>query len=115
MREIVTSLYSIGSAPSELSIVSDTSARPRGARPEVPAKITSSIFPPRRDLAPCSPITQVRASTTLDFPEPFGPTTQVIPGSRRRVVAEAKDLKPLRVMLFKYTWANLSVYELNFS
>lgn len=43
------------------------------------------------------------ASTTFDFPEPFGPTTQVIPGSRRRVVAEAKDLNPLRVRLFKYT------------
>ena len=98
-----------------LSIVSETSARPSGARPLVPAKMTSSIFPPRRDFAPCSPITQVRASTTLDFPEPFGPTTQVIPGSRRRVVVEAKDLKPLSVMLFKYTWANLSVYALNFS
>ena len=43
------------------------------------------------------------ASTTFDFPEPFGPTTQVIPGSRRRVVDDAKDLKPLSVMLFKYT------------
>ena len=115
MREIVTSLNSIGRAPSELSIVSETSARPSGARPEVPAKMTSSILPPRSDFAPCSPITQVSASTTLDFPEPLGPTTQVIPGSKRRVVAEAKDLKPLRVILFKYTWVNLSVYTLSFS
>ena len=45
----------------------------------------------------------MRASTTLDFPEPLGPTTQVMPGSRRRVVADAKDLNPLRVRLFKYT------------
>ena len=86
-----------------LSIVSETSARPRGARPLVPAKMTSSILAPRKDLAPCSPITQVRASTTFDFPEPLGPTTHVIPGSSRRVVAEAKDLKPLSVILFKYT------------
>ena len=103
MREIVTSVYSIGSAPSVLSIVTATSARPSGARPDVPAKITSSIFPPRRDFAPCSPITHVSASTTFDFPEPLGPTTQVIPGSSRRVVAEAKDLNPLSVRLFKYT------------
>ena len=37
------------------------------------------------------PITQVRASTTLDLPDPLGPTTQVIPGSKRRVVDDAKD------------------------
>ena len=42
-------------------------------------------------FAPCSPSTQLIASTTLLLPGPFGPTTQVIPGSRRRVVAEAKD------------------------
>jgi len=48
-------------------------------------------------------MTQASASTTLDLPEPFGPTTQVIPGSKRRVVAEANDLKPRRVMLFRYT------------
>src|ERR1700761_70590 len=83
-------------------MVSATSARPRGAREVVPAKMTSSILPPRRLLAPCSPITQERASTTLDFPDPLGPTTQVIPGSRRRVVAEANDLKPRRVRDFRY-------------
>src|SRR3712207_170313 len=76
-----------------------TSARPRAGRPAVPAKMTSSILPPRRLLAPCSPRTQAMASTTLDFPEPLGPTTAVIPGSRRRVVADAKDLKPFRVRL----------------
>src|SRR6478609_34616 len=102
VRLIVTSAYSMGSAPSELTMVSSTSARPSGGRPEVPAKMTSSILPPRRLLAPCSPITQASASTTLDLPEPFGPTTQVMPGSRRSVVAEAKDLKPRRVRLFRY-------------
>jgi hypothetical protein len=48
-------------------------------------------------------MTQESASTTFDFPEPFGPTTQVIPRSKCRVVEDAKDLKPLRLMLFKYT------------
>src|SRR5690349_9344827 len=102
VRLIVTSAYSIGSAPSELSIVSTTSARPSGARPEVPAKMTSSILPPRSVLAPCSPITQLSASTTLDLPDPLGPTTQVMPGSKLRVVADAKDLKPRKVRLLRY-------------
>src|SRR5664280_1270764 len=84
-------------------MVRATSARPSGARREVPAKMTSSILPPRRLLAPCSPMTQARASATLDLPEPFGPTTQVIPGSRRSEVADANDLKPLRVRLLTYT------------
>ncbi len=64
--------------------------------------MTSSILPPRSDLAPCSPITQLSASTTLDFPEPFGPTTQVIPGSKLSVVADANDLNPRRVRLLRY-------------
>src|SRR3954464_7865259 len=95
----------MGSAPSVLSIVRMTSARPSGARPAVPAKMTSSIFPPRRLLAPCSPITQARASTTVDLPEPLGPTMQVMPGSSCSVVDEAKDLNPLRVRLFRYNGA----------
>ncbi len=106
VRLIVTSAYSIGSAPSELSIVSRTSARPSGGRPLtplVPAKMTSSILPPRRHLAPCSPITQASASTTFDLPEPLGPTMQVMPGSSWSVVLEAKDLNPFRVRLFRYT------------
>ncbi len=95
VRLIVTSAYSMGSAPSLLSIVSCTSARPSGPRVEVPAKMTSSIFPPRRVFAPCSPMTQASASTTLDFPDPFGPTMQVTPGSKANVVGCAKDLNPL--------------------
>src|SRR5579859_2730287 len=80
-----------------------TSARPSGGRDAVPANTTSSILPPRRLLAPCSPITQANASTMFDLPDPFGPTTQVIPGSNRSEVAEAKDLNPRRVRLFTYT------------
>src|ERR1700677_3425732 len=102
-RLIVTSAYSIGSAPSVLSMVSVTSARPSGGRPEVPAKTTSSILPPRSDLAPCSPMTQEKASTTLDLPDPLGPTTQVMPGSKRIDVAEANDLKPRRDRVLTYT------------
>src|SRR5215471_10183928 len=88
-------------------MVRETSARPRGARVLVPAKTTSSILPPRRDFAPCSPITQDRASTMLDLPDPFGPTTQVMPGSSRSVVAEANDLNPRSVRVFRYTCPHL--------
>src|SRR6202046_828633 len=102
-RLIVTSAYSMGSAPSLLSMVSVTSARPSAGRDVVPAETTSSILPPRSDLAPCSPIPQDSASTMLDLPEPFGPTTQVMPGSRRSDVAEANDLKPRRVRDFRDT------------
>ena len=102
-RVIDTSVYSIGSAPSVLSMVRLTSARPSGARPAVPAKMTSSILPPRRSFAPWVPMTQRSASSTLDLPEPLGPTTQVIPGSKRNVVADANDLNPLSVRLFKCT------------
>src|SRR5580700_673309 len=93
----------MGSAPSLLSIVSVTSARPSGGRPAVPANTTSSILPPRSGLTPCSPMTQENASTTLDLPDPFGPTTQVIPRSKRSEVAEANDLNPRRVSAFRYT------------
>src|SRR5262250_284147 len=91
-------------------MVSVTSARPSGGRDEVPAKTTSSIRPLRRLLTPCSPMTQERASTTFDLPDPFGPTTQVMPGSRRSVVAEAKDLNPRRVRFFRYTGAPSSLF-----
>src|SRR5882724_11657845 len=93
----------MGRAPSLLSMVSETSARPRAGRPDVPAKTTSSILPPRSGLTPCSPMTQENASTTLDLPDPLGPTTHVMPGSKRSVVAEANDLKPRRVRVLTYT------------
>ena len=101
VRLIVTSEYSIGSAPSALSIVSCTSARPRGPRVAVPAKMTSSILPPRRVFAPCSPMTHASASTTFDLPDPLGPTMHVTPGSSAKVVGCANDLNPLSVTLFR--------------
>ena len=39
----------------------------------------------------------------MDLPEPLGPTTAVMPGSSRRVVDEAKDLKPLIVNVLRCT------------
>src|SRR5919201_1839821 len=84
-------------------MVRATSARPRGGRLPVPAKITSSILPPRSDLTPCSPSTQAIASTTLDLPDPLGPTITVIPGSKSRTVLSANDLNPRRVSDFRNT------------
>jgi len=78
-------------------MVSMTSARPSAGRLEVPAKITSSIFWLRTDDGAWAPSTHAMASTTLDLPEPFGPTTTVTPGSSSITVVSAKDLKPLRV------------------
>src|SRR4029078_1126005 len=49
------------------------------------------------------PMTEPQTATTLHSPKTFGPTTQVMPGSRRRVVAEANDLNPRRVRLFRCT------------
>ena len=105
VRLIRTSEYSMSSSPSVLSIVRSTWARPSGARPDVPAKITSAMFEPRKARAPCSPITQASASTTFDFPDPLGPTTHVMPGSRASVVALANDLKPRSVRFFRCTLA----------
>ena len=41
-----------------------------------------------------SPMTQRKASTRLDLPQPFGPTTPVSPGSIRKSVGSTKVLKP---------------------
>src|SRR5690606_20237814 len=49
-----------------------TSAAAVGLRASLPPKITSSIRSPRRLFALCSPSTQVKASTTLLLPHPFG-------------------------------------------
>src|SRR3954452_7285058 len=97
VRVTVTSLNSIGSSPAELSMVSDTSARPNAGRLVVPAKMTSSIFVDRTDRGAWAPSTQATASTMFDFPLPLGPTTTVTPGSNSSVVVSANDLNPLRV------------------
>jgi len=66
----------------------------REARALVPAKITSSISPPRSDRALLSPIAQRNASTTFDLPHPFGPITPVSPGRISTVTGSAKLLNP---------------------
>ena len=59
-----------------------------------PLKITSAISRPRRLLTLCSPSTHLMASTMFDLPEPFGPTTTVMPGGNSNRVRSAKLLKP---------------------
>src|SRR5436190_8944058 len=105
VRVIVTSLNSIGSRFAELSIVSDTSARPSAGRSAVPAKMTSSILPPRSVRGPWAPSTHATASTRFDLPDPFGPTTTVTPGSNSSTVLSANDLKPRSVSVFRNTRA----------
>ncbi len=45
---------------------------------------------------PCSPSVQRRASARLLLPEPFGPTTALIPGANSTTVRSANNLKPCR-------------------
>src|SRR5680860_411905 len=103
VRLIVTSENSIGRAPSALSMVRLTSARPSAERLAEPAKMTSSIFEERTVRGPWAPSTQATASTTFDLPEPLGPTTTVMPGSKSSTALSAKDLKPLMTSDFRYT------------
>src|SRR6185436_4057181 len=56
--------------------------------------MTSSISSPRTDLYDCVPRTHLMASTTLDLPQPLGPTTPVTPVVKSNCVRLAKDLKP---------------------
>src|SRR5688572_3778292 len=86
----------------ELSKVRETSERLLGTRLAAPLKMTSVRTLERRDLADISPRHQRRASTTLDLPQPLGPTMAVIPGSNSRRVRSAKDLKPTISRRFKY-------------
>src|SRR5262249_14207883 len=90
------SLKAKGASRALLSRVSTTSARFRPGREAEPAKITSSISPPRSRLAEPSPMTQRKASTRFDLPQPFGPTMPVRPGSIASSVGSTKDLKPAR-------------------
>src|ERR1043166_816575 len=58
--------------------------------------MTSFISAPRRCFTRCSPRTQAIASATLLLPQPFGPTTPVMPSPvKMRSMWSAKDLKPV--------------------
>src|SRR5208282_385402 len=63
--------------------------------------IRSSMLLPRRRVGACSPRTHRIASTTLDLPQPLGPTTAVIPGAKLIVVESRKDLKPSNSRLLR--------------
>jgi len=85
-------------------MVSVTSAIPRALRSRVPAKITSCICEPRRDLALCSPRTQLTPSRMLDLPQPFGPTTTAmpVPGTVNSVRSQ-KLLNPRMCIFFSFS------------
>jgi hypothetical protein len=77
------------------------SAIPSGLLCSEPPKMTSSMRPPRRLLALCSPSTQVIASEMLLLPQPLGPTMAVMPpeaqGDRVDEGLEAGDLESLQL------------------
>src|SRR5690554_3691692 len=102
----------MGRALSKLSKHRETSANPKGFLCSVPANITSSIFPPRRVLALCSPSTHLIASEILLLPLPFGPTTAVIPELNSRTIFSANDLKPCTSSLFKCNY-NTSIFKIS--
>src|SRR5437764_1348525 len=89
-----TSCQSIPSSSTQSVNVSETSANPTGLRVSAPLKITSAISSPRSDLADCSPSAHFTASSTLDFPQPFGPTIAVTPSWKLKTVLSANDLNP---------------------
>src|SRR6266536_3286575 len=89
-----TSCQSTASSFAQSVKDSETSAKPTGLRVSLPLKITSAISSPRSDLADCSPSAQRTASSTLDFPQPFGPTIAVMPWWKLKIVLSANDLKP---------------------
>src|SRR5690625_104320 len=99
---ISISSYGSSSRPPVFEKVSETSALLTGRRSAVPWKIASSILDPRIAEALCSPKTQRIASLIFDFPQPFGPTTAVIPSWKVSSVRSANDLNPwsLRVRNF---------------
>src|SRR5260370_11127786 len=89
------------SASSGSSMVIVTSASPRGGRLVVPLKMQSAMRSARSDLWLCSPRTHEMASTTLDLPQPFGPTMQVVPDPLKvTTVRSQNDLKP-RISTFR--------------
>ena len=97
------SIYNKSEIDSKLSNINSTLATFNGLRLLLPEKITSLIeSEPRNDLTDCSPKTHLTASTTLLFPEPFGPTIHVVLSSSLISNLSAKDLKPVAIISFKY-------------
>ena len=85
-----------------------TLAMPAGLRWRVPAKMTSCMRPPRRDLADCSPSTQFTASQILDLPQPLGPTTAASPFPANFKCSRVQnDLKPTRSICLSLSMCRL--------
>ena len=80
--------------PSALSNTSSTSQWSAAGRSDEPANRTSSAFSARSSDGVSDPAAHTIASATLDFPDPFGPTTTATPGSRRTSTGSGNDLKP---------------------
>ena len=101
VREMVTSAMSMGSLPEELSMVSETSARPRAGRVGRAREDDVVHLAERSARGPWAPSTQVTASTTLDLPVPLGPTTAVTPGLELRDGGVGEGLEALHVERLK--------------
>src|SRR5882757_6273541 len=102
------SFMAAGAVRSALSIDITTSAWLRAGRLPEPAKITASMSAARSDLCEVSPIAQRSASTRLDLPQPFGPTTPVRPGWIMKSVGSTNDLKPWRRRRVSFMNTNLA-------
>ena len=76
------------------SLLSGKNEDRKGLLEEAALKITLSIESDRSTDVLCSPNTHLIASTTFDFPQPFGPTTAVTPFENLILVLLANDLKP---------------------
>ena len=59
-----------------------------------PLKIRSSARFPRILFIDCSPSAKRKASATLLFPDPFGPTMAVVALEKSSTVFRTKDLNP---------------------
>src|SRR5690606_38792117 len=92
---MVTVVNSVGNMFLLLLNVKETSARLAGLRVFVPLKIIFSIFSERKVFVLCSPNTHRIASTTLDLPQPLGPTIAVTPSLKFIVILSPKLLNPL--------------------
>src|SRR6266478_6645333 len=102
------------SANSGPSMVMVTSASPRGGRLVVPLKMQSAMRSARSDLWLCSPRTQEMASTTLDLPQPLGPTMHVVPDPLNvTTVRSQNDLKPT-ISTFR-SFSKISPLVVNYS
>ena len=103
------SLKLAGASLFVLSICKLTSAKLRAGRVAVPAKMTSSMPPPRIAVGRFSPITHRSASSRFDFPQPLGPTTPVNPSAIIKSVGSTKLLKPFNRNLENRTACTLVI------